>query len=337
MLQQEKPTSTKQSRASVSQYRDVPFTLFDYTWQEVEHLQKLECEYIIFGKEECPTTGRPHLQGFVILKKRMTLIPVKRFLLKSYGSNNADRIHVDKRYASRRQAASYCRGGGISGKPANLYVYERGEYVDTKKDVQIRDALYLHSLGAAISDNISDLSISDLIAYEKLAAYLPPPPRKEIYVEWIWGISGSGKTRYVHDEVEKLGGKLYKVNSFDKFWSNYLKQPYILIDDFHKEESSTWFRCLLQVLDKYDYLVDKKYGGSWLYAERIYITAQHPPWHYWPPYQTDSLNPKDDDIPSTSDILQNEELAQVMRRINNIRKQTYNNGREIRLPTYTQA
>jgi len=323
----------------VAQYRDVCFTLHDYTYDEVEHLQKLDCEYMIFGKEECPTTGRPHLQGFVILKKRMTLLPLKRYLLKTYvnGTDNGNRIHVEKRKGSRKQASNYCRGGGFTTKQFNTYVYECGQYVDTKTDLRVKDAIWLHSLGSAITDNIADLSIADLIAYEKIGSYLPSPSRDEVYVEWVWGKSGSGKTYYVEQESKRLGKKLYKVNSLDKFWSNYLKQEIILIDDFYKEESELWFRCLLQILDKYAYLVDKKYGGSWLYAERIYITAQHPPWYYWRPYATEQLNPKDDDRLSEDQVLLNEELAQIMRRINTITKKVYNTDRKMRLPEYSEA
>lgn len=328
---QEQPTS--KSRPSVAQYRDVCFTLHDYNYSEVEHLQKLDCEYIIFGKEECPETGRPHLQGFVILKKRMTLIPVKRFLLKSYGTNNADRIHVEKRVATRTQASRYCRGGRFTGKPNNSYVYERGEYAESTSSVALRHAFKLHEHGEFGPDDLESLSLSDLKAYEKVEPYLPSPERGDLYVEWIWGRSGVGKTRFVYQEAERLGQTLYKVESLRGFWNGYHKHKIILLDDFAVQEDKLWYRSLIQLLDRYPVSVDKKYGGSWLYADRIYITAQHPPWYYWQPHINGTV--ADDEKPNMFDA--NEELVQVMRRINIITKMNYNEGEKARMPEYREC
>jgi len=44
------------------------FTWNNYTKANVEHLSNLtaeDCDYIVFGFEICPTTGTPHLQGYV--------------------------------------------------------------------------------------------------------------------------------------------------------------------------------------------------------------------------------------------------------------------------------
>lgn len=339
MSQQEQQQTIQQSsRPGVIQYQDVCFTLWDYTYNEVEHLQKLDCIYMIFGKEESQE-GRPHLQGFVILKRRYTLIPLKKLLCKSVknedGTYNLSRIHVEKRQGSRKQASNYCRGGGLSGKPTNSYIFECGEFGETKTELQIRTAIELHKLGASITDHWDNLSISDLKAYEKIEPYLAPPVRESVYVEWIWGESGAGKTRYVTELASLDKKKLFHVDEIDGFWSGYMKHPYILIDDFCLQESDTWYRCLLQVMDKYEYLVDKKYGGSWLYAERVYITAQHPPWYYWKPFPNmPHLNPRDEEYPTESDIMANEKLAQVMRRINKVIHKKYSGGRSIRLPIY---
>lgn len=340
MSQQDPQQTTLQSsRAGAVQFQDVCFTLWDYTYEEVEHLQKLECNYIIFGKEES-SEGRPHLQGFICLKRRYTLKPLKSFLCKNLqnedGSNNLSRIHVEKRQASRKQASNYCRGGGLTGKPVNLYVYERGQLTESQSDLKIRTAIELHRLGASITDYWEDLSISDLKAYEKIEPYLPPPTREQVYVEWVWGESGSGKTTYVLQVAKEANKKLYKVNDLVGFWQGYMKQPYLLIDDFCTEDSDTWYRALLQILDKNEYLVDKKYGGSWIYAERIYITAQHPPWYYWKPYTTEVLNPRDTEFPTEVDVMANEKLAQVMRRINKVIHKKYASGRSIRLPEYEE-
>ena len=48
--------------------RGVCWTLFHYTDADLTAIQeyaKDECEYLVFGKEVCPTTGTPHLQGYL--------------------------------------------------------------------------------------------------------------------------------------------------------------------------------------------------------------------------------------------------------------------------------
>jgi hypothetical protein len=47
----------------------VCYTLFDYTQEQVLSIQgmvgKMGTSYICFGREICPTTGNPHLQGYL--------------------------------------------------------------------------------------------------------------------------------------------------------------------------------------------------------------------------------------------------------------------------------
>lgn len=45
------------------------FTLNNYTLKEYEALQNQECRYLLMGKEIAPTTGTPHIQGYIQLNK----------------------------------------------------------------------------------------------------------------------------------------------------------------------------------------------------------------------------------------------------------------------------
>lgn len=47
------------------------FTLNNYTPLDLKMIQKFakaHCKYLIYGKEKAPTTGTPHLQGYLQLK-----------------------------------------------------------------------------------------------------------------------------------------------------------------------------------------------------------------------------------------------------------------------------
>lgn len=56
------------------------FTLNNYTPEEVIQLQSLDVKGLIYGHEYAPTTGTPHLQGYVILHKQIRWSQVKAML-----------------------------------------------------------------------------------------------------------------------------------------------------------------------------------------------------------------------------------------------------------------
>lgn len=67
------------------------FTLNNWRQEDFEFLDKLHLDgkvkYIIYGKEIAPTTGTPHLQGFLQLPKKLRLGGVKKLL--------GDKYHID--------------------------------------------------------------------------------------------------------------------------------------------------------------------------------------------------------------------------------------------------
>jgi len=66
--------------ASYSRHRNFVFTLNNYTKEDELAAQQLECRYVVFGYERAPTTGTPHLQGFVSFKDACTLTASSKIL-----------------------------------------------------------------------------------------------------------------------------------------------------------------------------------------------------------------------------------------------------------------
>lgn len=95
-----KPPSKKTERAWV-------FTLNNYTDDDILRLQSLEpkVKRMIVGREVAPTTGTPHLQGYIRFAE-----PV-RF---SWWKNQFPRAHVEVRHpkATDSQNAAYCSKAG---------------------------------------------------------------------------------------------------------------------------------------------------------------------------------------------------------------------------------
>jgi len=91
---------------------------------------------------------------------------------------------------------------------------------------------------------------------------------------WLWGLSGTGKTRTV---TTLFKGCTY-VKDGTQWWDNYDHEMCILIDDF----DGKWpFRDLLRLLDRNAYQGQFKGGYSIINSPYIFITCEFPPWHYW--------------------------------------------------------
>jgi len=64
-----------------------------------------KCTYVVFGRETAPTTGTPHLQGFVVFPRKLRFRGVKRII-------GIERIHLEAARGAATQAATYCKKDG---------------------------------------------------------------------------------------------------------------------------------------------------------------------------------------------------------------------------------
>lgn len=86
------------------------FTLNNYTHEDIVKLNALasSVDYLVFGKETAPTTGTPHLQGYVAFSVNKRLQAAKRALSDNSG------IHLERKAfnSTHQQAADYCKKDG---------------------------------------------------------------------------------------------------------------------------------------------------------------------------------------------------------------------------------
>lgn len=126
------------------------FTLNNYIDTDIEKLKNNELfQYICFGKEIAPSTNTPHLQGFLITKKKITLNSLKKKL----GLSNS--IFLDRMKSDEKSCIEYCK------KEGNFY--EEG-IIDTpgkRNDI--------HNIYKLIKENKTDYEIQeeDPLGYSK--------------------------------------------------------------------------------------------------------------------------------------------------------------------------
>ncbi len=251
----------------MSRYRNFIFTLNNYTEQHIIDLKLFAEEYskyLLYGKE-IGESGTPHLQGYCELKSQFTLKSLKKKL-------KVNKIHIEKRKATALQAATYCK------KDGDLYEYGEISLQGKRKNIDKLKELVLE--GKKLKDIILGDYINnyqDIRIVEKFKQYnsIPRDPSKPPKVVWIWGKTGTGKTRHVYEKYNDI----YTTMETYQWWDGYEQQEVILIDDMRKDFCK--FHTLLKLLDRYPHKVQIKGGTVDINSPYIYITSPFPPHVLW--------------------------------------------------------
>lgn len=264
----------------MSRVRNFVFTINHWTEKDVENVKKLEASYLIFAKE-IGEGGTPHLQGYCELTKQQTFGAVKKII---------PNAHIEARKGTAIQARDYCKKSSTPTED----IYEKGEL---SQQGTRRDLIEVYRAAAAGSSMKMFMqehhpNFQELRVFE-MARYAFQPKRDFIpYVEWIWGPTGTGKTRSV---ILKEMPHLWISNKNLRWWGTYENEPAVLIDDFRADFCT--FHELLRILDSTPYDVEVKGGFRTLNSARMYFTSCYPPHEV---YQT------------------REDIAQLLRRITKI-------------------
>ncbi len=199
--------------------------------------------------------------------------------------------HIEARKGTAKQASDYC-------KKDNDFT-EEGEMSTQGKRIDIEGLAELVTQGCS-NEQIKDLAPVMVLRFQKGINDLRNagfqdrdqdfPPK----VVWLWGSTGCGKT----EEAQELGRPNTFTKDHWKWWDNYTQQKRIVVDDFNAE----WpFRNWLRFLDKYPYSGQVKCSYVKINSPEIYITSEFPPSHYY----------------------QGTQLAQVLRRINEVKEKIF--------------
>lgn len=227
--------------------RDWCWTSFD-TDSEI-NFDKDNVRYICYGREKCATTGKQHLQGFAIFNRTCRIPKCKQWL-------GSDRLHVEPRRGSREQARDYCR------KDGDFWEWGRYESMTTTE-------LFKQPINY-LKENYPEFYCRYHRGLEKLHVDTGEKWR-DVHVTWLWGKSGTGKTRRVMemDDVYKLDGTM-------KWWDGYQGESILLLDDV---DDSDFFnrRFMLNILDGYRLRLEIK--GSFTFAKwtAVFITSNWSP------------------------------------------------------------
>ena len=189
--------------------------------------------------------------------------------------------HWEKRIASHYANVVYC-----SKQDKDPYIY------DDRKQGHRSDVDELYQMikdGASVKDimefnfslwmrNYRAIQIAIDLQYQPRNPALGAPN-----VIWLYGPTGTGKTRYVYDNHDFRD--IYKVD-LSNDWTGYTQQKVVIIDEF--QESMFNFRRLLSLLDRYPMRLNTKGSSVHFNSPIIYITSEHHPRYMFPTTRADS-------------------------------------------------
>lgn len=284
-----------------SRYRAYCFTWNNYVDESRSHLESLVesglARYVCYQPERAPTTGTPHLQGYVVWSNAISEQGARtRLGVGVHVSVARGSFEQNKEYCSKEESRDTTAAFAFSelGDPES--VEGTGTGSGTRTDLvciakRLRD-------GATERDIAQDHPASYIMytrGIRTLAQFTVCKRRDKSIVHWYWGPTGTGKTRLAAFESPDA----YWKSSAHQWWDGYDGVSDVIIDDYRC--SFCQFNELLRMLDRYPYQVQIKGGVVEFNAKNIYITAPKAPQQMWE---------------SRTD----EDLAQLLRRVDHIRE-----------------
>jgi len=241
------------------------WTLNNYSQDDVERIREYakSCKYLVFGYEIAPTTGTPHLQGFVSWDNPRSFDKFQETISPSLSMRVCD--------MPANVNADYCKKSASKDPNKNPPFEEFGELPRQGERTDWRVALSQINSGTPVEEVIENQPqlLPCIRALETYASKKLKPLNRDIEVIVLWGDSGSGKSRWAYDNYPDLYSK-----PPGKWWNDYTGQETVLLDDFYGYIPYTEF---LNVLDRYPYKCEVKGGFINAQYKRVIITSNKPP------------------------------------------------------------
>lgn len=233
------------------------FTINNYTQDDIDAIANTWLvRYVIYGKEVAET-GTPHLQGYLELNTKQRLSWLKK--------NLHPTAYFAKRIGTQEQAINYCKEDGDW--------IERGEKLGICGARTDLDRVRMVAQEEDMRTVCAQFNQQQIRVAEKFLTYNETPRDWKPLVIWIWGPTGTGKSKLARELVNM--DDCYTKNDGTKWWDGYDAHEDVIIDDFR----DSWWSLteMLSLLDRYEKRVEYKGGWRQFKPLRIIITSAKDP------------------------------------------------------------
>ncbi|QMW69014.1 replication-associated protein [Crucivirus-520] len=248
------------------------FTVNNFSEENVVALESTDCfQYLVFGREVAPTTGTPHLQGYVYTKIRTTIRSVQKLF-------QAHQVHCAVLIAkgSASQNRDYCLkdGAGFESGMFPVGAGLRGGKRNRSEEVY-SDAL-LSAQAGRFEDVPASMHWRHYTTMHRVRQdYLnsrPHPTNDELCNFWICGSPGTGKSVWARQMCP--GYEIY-YKPANKWWDGYAGEPVVLIEDVDPQRCEYLDYHLKIWSDRYPFRGDVKHHSAVLRPRTIIVTSNY--------------------------------------------------------------
>jgi len=231
------------------------FTYPNYTPAQCAWLQSLKPKFLIYGREISPSTGTPHLQGYIEFDSQKTLTAVKSLL--------KGNPHLEEARGNAEQNIAYC-----SKEDPEPYRWGEPGAQGRRNDIAgFVDAVKEGKTFLELLDSHPEECVKYHGAFDKIRFAAEAPRSWKMEVLWYYGPTGTGKS---WSAMNLAGEDVYR-KAPGKWWDGYEGQHTVVLDEFRGD----WFPFyhLLLLLDEYPLTVEVKGGSRKFNSHRIIITC----------------------------------------------------------------
>jgi len=247
----------------MSKSKNYCFTLNNYTEDEFNELQELECRYIVIGKE-IGDNGTPHLQGTICFANARAFNAIKKLIPKAH-------IEICK---SLQDSIVYCKKDNnfveVGDKP--LSNQEKGIKQKERWIVALAEA---KAFGETNDDEINFKYHRTIESIYKKAKRDRNLDDVESCAYWFWGETGTGKSRKAREDFPNAYFKMC-----NKWWDGYDDQDNVIIEDFDQAHTVLCHHVKIWG-DRYPFLAEVKCDSFMIRPKVICITSNYHPRDIW--------------------------------------------------------
>lgn len=220
-----------------------------------------EVEYAVYQKENAPTTGTPHYQGFVRFKARITRSALARLIPGAHLEIARGTIEENKTYCTKEESRS--EGPWEYGTIPQLHKGKRTDWH------AIKDMAQNGQTDREIADVFPGHYARNFAGIQKLKALYVAERTEMPMVHVICGPPGTGKSHYARAQFPAAYWKAPN----NKWWDQYDSEEDVVLDEF-----KGWFpyNDLNRLCDKYEYRVEIKGASVPCPARNVVLISN---WH----------------------------------------------------------
>lgn len=245
----------------MSRSRSFCFTLHTDDSKELKFPENVR--YAIYQYELAPSTGKLHAQGYMQLHTPLGIKAASKIL---------PGAHLEIAKGSLEDNIKYCTKVESRLPDSSPFTYgqplQQGQRTDLKK-------IYDLIKEGTTPNTIASICPTEYIKYSNgirklYDAVMDQPRNFKTEVIWIYGPSGSGKSRHAWTIAPNAYEK-----SNNKWWDGYNHEEDVIMDDLDLNQFN--MKELLKLFDRYPYRIEIKGSSAQFNSKRIIITHKDSP------------------------------------------------------------